>query len=178
MSGEWEIRLAIHCFLLANMKRMVFVIFFSILLLIGGFVWLMFDLQKRGVEVSAGELPTAVLDLGDRQVLVEVADNERSRTRGLSYRESMDAERGMYFIFNSSTVQYFWMFQMKFPIDIVFINDDTVVSVSSNVPNPKRMSPPAIVNSRVPANRVLELNAGKAEEWGIKEGSKVKLLGD
>lgn len=135
----------------------------------------MFDLQKESAKSPSEGLPTAMLDLGDRQVLVEVAETESTRMRGLSYRDSLAEDRGMYFVFASSSVQYFWMFKMNFPLDIIFLNDDTVVSVSSNVPNPKGMAPPAIVNSRVPANHVLELNAGKAAEWGIKEGMKIRL---
>lgn len=158
------------------MKRMILIVFFSFILLIGGFIWLMFDLQKQGPEIPGVSTSTAVLDLGDRQIIVDVADTDLARTRGLSYRDSLDQDRGMYFMFASSSVQYFWMFQMRFPLDIIFLNDDTVVSVSSNVPNPKGLMPPAIVNSRVPANRVLEINAGKAAEWGIKEGSKVSLM--
>jgi uncharacterized protein len=149
----------------------------SVVLLAIGFVWMMFDMKKQSASVSGIMPPTALLDVGNRQILVEIAGDDASRTRGLSYRDSLDPDRGMYFMFTSSTVQYFWMYQMKFPLDIIFINDERIVSVLSNVPNPKGMLPPTIVNSHVPANRVLEVNAGKAAEWGIKEGSVVGLAG-
>lgn len=138
---------------------------------------MMVDLKHQSATVSSSVTPTALLDVGSRKILVEVAADDASRTRGLSYRDSLDTDRGMYFIFGSSTKQYFWMFQMKFPLDIIFINNDKVVSISSNVPNPKGVLPPAIVSSSGPANQVLEVNAGKAAEWGIKEGSIITLSG-
>lgn len=158
---------------------MIYITIFSLALLAVGFIWLMRDLNKPNqIEKELGAISSsAILEVEGRQILVELAADDYSITRGLSYRESLDADRGMYFMFSSSSVQYFWMYQMKFPLDIIFIQDDVVVSVSSNVPNPTGLKPPAIVNSKVPANRVLEINAGKAKEWGIKEGSKVGLVG-
>lgn len=155
---------------------MIFIIFFSFLLLIVGFVWLMFDMQSKGKLLPDITTSTAMLDLGNRQILVDLAMDDYSRTRGLSGRDSLDADRGMYFAYDTSTIQFFWMFQMKFPLDIVFMKDDEVVFVAQNVPSPTGMMPPAVVNSHKPSNRILEINAGKAEEWGIKEGSKVRLV--
>jgi uncharacterized membrane protein (UPF0127 family) len=150
----------------------------SVALLTVGFVWMMLDLKKESVVVNTNMLPLTLLEVGTRQIPVELAEDNESRMRGLSYRDSLDSDRGMYFVFASSSVQYFWMHKMNFPLDIVFINKDKIISISSDVPNPKGMTPPAIVSSRGSADCVLEINAGKAAEWGLKVGDVVKLVGE
>lgn len=136
----------------------------------------MSDLKNERIQRFESVASTAVLDVEGRRILVELATTTGSRARGLSGRDTLDADRGMYFMFDTTSVQYFWMNRMKFSIDMVFIQDDTVMSISSDVPFPQGMSLPEVINSGVPVNRVLEINAGKAEEWGIKEGMKVQLI--
>lgn len=118
-------------------------------------------------------LNSTIFQIGDREIFVEVASSWWARIKGLSGREGLDVNHGMLFVFPFVSVQYFWMFGMKFPIDIIFIRNGIVVSVFSNVPYPKGFTLPRVIRSRVPANHVLEVNAGKAAEWGIKEGVRV-----
>lgn len=100
------------------------------------------------------------LRISDRSILVEVADTWYSRIRGLSGRASLDADRGMLFIFPFASSRIFWMFGMRFSLDIIFLRDGVVVDIAPCVQFP------AIVSSRVPADAVLEINAGMAEAWG------------
>lgn len=118
-------------------------------------------------------MKTSLLQIGDREIFVEIASSWWTRIKGLSGREGLDVNHGMLFVFPFASVQCFWMVGMKFPLDIVFLRDDVVVSVFSNVPYPKGFTLPRVIRSRVPANHVLEVNAGKAAEWGIKEGVRV-----
>jgi len=119
-------------------------------------------------------LNSTILQIGDREIFVEIASSWWMRIKGLSGRDTLDPNRGMLFILPLASVQCFWMFGMKFPIDIIFLRDDVVVSVFSNVPYPKGFALPRVIRSHVSANRVLEVNAGKAREWGIKEGMRVE----
>lgn len=112
----------------------------------------------------------STLHIGDRGILVEVADTWYSRIRGLFGRVSLDADRGMLFVFPYASSRLFWMFGMKFPLDFVFLRDGVIVKVVSNVPCPKGFRFPAIISSYVTADAVLEMNAGKAKEWGLREG--------
>jgi hypothetical protein len=98
--------------------------------------------------------------IGDRSILVEVADTRVARIRGLSGRASLDANRGMLFVFSSPAMRSFWMFGMKFSLDIIFLRDGVVVDIAPRVPYPKTFRFPAVVSSRVPADAVLEINAG------------------
>lgn len=65
-------------------------------------------------------------------VRVEVARTAEAIERGLSYRE--DINEGMLFCFGSSAPQFFWMFEMRVPLDAVWINDGYVTSIQRNIP--------------------------------------------
>ncbi len=129
-----------------------------------------------------GNLP-AFAPLGTRaSVLVEdkkinliVAKTEKDRIKGLSGRNSLDKNSGMLFVFEKKDKYSFWMKDMKFPIDIIHISDDTVVEIFENVPIAKNGENLKVYKPSTPANYVLELNAGKSKEFNIKKGTKLTL---
>lgn len=111
----------------------------------------------------------------DKLLTVEVADTPSLRTQGLSGRKEMAQDHGMLFIFEKEEVYSFWMKDMHFPLDFIWIRDDVVADISKNVPVPEtddeRFLP--TYTSSVPVDKVLEINAGIANELGIKVGDKV-----
>ncbi len=131
------------------------------------------------MSTESSGLKTSRFLVGEKKIEVEIADSTSTRATGLSYRNSLDEDRGMYFIFNSLSSHSFWMKDMNFPIDIIWIKDDKIVGVAENVPNQpgaqlwqlKSYSPPE------PVNRVLEVNAGWAAKNGIKIGDRAELTG-
>ncbi len=100
-----------------------------------------------------------------------VAKNPTTREKGLSGYESLDDDKGMLFIFPTTLIAEFWMKDMNFPIDIVWINSDKkIVGVSSDVSPesyPKTFSSPSKVQF------VLEVNSGFAEKFGLATGTRV-----
>lgn len=131
-------------------------------------------------EVGVAQPPIAeqrLLKVAGRSILVEVARSPEEVRRGLSFRTSLPPDTGMYFVSPTPEPQRFWMYGMRFPLDIIFIRDGIIVSIAENVPAPKAdsLEVPATVNSNGQADAVLEINAGKAAEWGIKEGMEVSL---
>ncbi len=126
-------------------------------------------------DASEIEIPHGIVRVNGRDIPVELALDEVTQERGLSYRDSLPADTGMLFIFGESKNQLFWMHEMHFPLDMVFINGTNVVHVSSDVPPPKSGEFPAIRSSEKPADKVLELNAGKAAAWGIAEGTALQI---
>src|SRR3989344_7759864 len=107
---------------------------------------------------------------------VFIADTAALRAQGLSGRESLRGDEGMFFIFDSPARQSFWMRDMKFPIDIVWISGERVVDISKNVPIPapgtSLFSLPTY-SPKEPIDRVLEVNAGMADRLGIQAGDVV-----
>lgn len=104
---------------------------------------------------------------------VEVADTDTERERGLSYKKSMNEDEGMLFIFDKTGKYGFWMKDMNFSLDILWLDEDGhVVYDADNVP-PETY--PGILMNDAPAKYVLELNAGEAEKYGIYLGTKLEI---
>lgn len=115
--------------------------------------------------------------VGGIDLTVEVVNTAESVTLGLSGRESIGAD-GMLFVFPRSGELRFWMRDMLFDLDMVWINDLTVIDISRNVPKPtSATSVLPTYSPKSPASLVLEIPAGKAAEWNIIEGSKLSILG-
>lgn len=105
---------------------------------------------------------------------VEVADTKSSRELGLSGRPGMTDEEGLLFVFDTPGRYGFWMKDMTFPLDIIWINQNgVVVEVERGV---KPESYPKTFMNASPASYVLELSAGMAEKQGIYIGSKIKMF--
>ncbi len=102
-------------------------------------------------------------------IKAEIATSSQDLERGLSGRVSIDADHGMLFVFPEAASRGFWMRNMFFPIDIIWIDKNkTVIGITKDVdPDtyPNIFFPPA------PVRYVLELNAGYAEENGIASGT-------
>ncbi len=115
-----------------------------------------------------------ILKIKDAKIFVEIADNPEKRTKGLSFRESLDEDRGMLFVFERPSFYYFSMRDMNFPLDFIWINGDEVVDITENV-EPEDFQPSNSFTSRVEADKVLEVNAGFVEKFKIKIGDKVSF---
>jgi len=132
------------------------------------------------VLVSAGKLiwnnlpgRGGKITIGNNSVQVEIADSSDEQILGLSGRDSLDRNSGMLFVYESPTNPGFWMKDMRFPIDIVWISDNLkVIGINKDIqPNsyPKSYYPPG------PVKYVLEVNAGVSGELGWGSGDEVKL---
>lgn len=120
---------------------------------------------------ASGDSRTVELD--GNAISVLVADTDASRRLGLGGRASLGADEGMLFIFPVDGRYAFWMKDMRFSIDILWISaDDTIVYMAQNV------APDTYPHSFVsptPARDVLELPAGYAAAHGVSVGDKVQL---
>ena len=117
--------------------------------------------------------PTAKIN--NRSFKLYVAKSEKDKQVGLSKYKSLDNTKGMVFSFGKDNYYPFWMKEMKFPIDILYINDGKIVTIYKNVPTPKNTANPPIYNSTEPADTVLEVNAGISQKYNFKEGDKVSF---
>ena len=97
---------------------------------------------------------------------------------GLSGRDKLDKDKGMIFIFEEKGKHSFWMKNVKFPLDIIFISDDTIVDIAKNAePKKENDTNIPIFTPKENANFVLEINGGLSDEYEIKFGDKVNLSG-
>jgi hypothetical protein len=131
--------------------------------------------------VVPGENPPLAneqLNIDNAIFTVEIASTSLEQTRGLSFRPSLGANDGMLFIFTIGSVQSFWMKDMNFPLDMIWISGNTIVGFAQNVPAPA--SGTALLNLPVylsPGNtdKVLEVNAGTVAKYNIRVGDSVTI---
>ena len=112
---------------------------------------------------------------------VELAVTLEERSQGLSGRDSLPSGTGMLFIYEADGAHTFWMKDMRFPLDFVWISGEClVVEVTAGAPPPEpgqspkdlpRYSPPG------PVRYILEINAGEAETADIDPGDMVEFAG-
>ncbi len=104
---------------------------------------------------------------------VEVADTGAERALGLMFRSSIPADKGMWFIFEEEAPQVFWMKNVSFPIDILFIDKDYFIrKIWRSVP-PCVADPCDFYQSGVEIKYTLETAAGFCDANGIKENQRV-----
>ena len=112
------------------------------------------------------------VELAGTRYTVEIADNDAERARGLMFRDSMDADRGMLFVHEREEPLAYWMKNTRIPLDILYFNSEReLVSQQRDVPpcSAGDRCPP--YPSDAPARFVLELNAGEAARLGLKNGA-------
>lgn len=102
---------------------------------------------------------------------VEVMRTEAQHARGLMYRKSMAANRGMLFNFDTPQPINMWMKNTYLSLDMVFIRSDGTVARIAADTEPLSTK---IIPSNEPVLGVLELNAGTAAKLGIKPGDRVE----
>ena len=141
------------------------------------------DAPETSVPAAPTESATVVTTvvIGNATYTVDLAITPEERQQGLSGREHMPLDAGMLFVFEEERQLNFWMKEMHFPLDIIWIDAQCrLVEVAANVPTPpSEASNDQIprVNSPSPARYVLELNAGEAARNGLQPGDSVKFLG-
>lgn len=126
----------------------------------------------------AHEPGTVDMRLGTRSFRLYVAATEGARQYGLMNRDSLDADRGMIFVFPAEHEVAFYMKNTFIPLDILYVNAaGQVVSVQQMKPQERD---PSTGNYRTfpsgaPAKYAIELNEGAAAAAGVKVGDVLEI---
>ena len=141
------------------------------------FVSFWFFLFFGSTAVFADEIDYAnaiVTTSAGNEIPVEVADTVEKRSLGLGNRPGLKKGWGMLFVFEKRKLHRFWMKKMQFSLDIIWLDNHKIVHILRNIlpaisgEKPQTMSPP------VPANFVLEIDAGRASELKLQLGHRVQ----
>ena len=155
------------------MLKNIFIILLALALLFGIYAWFYARSPEKAAENHAPAFSKAIVEIGGREISVEIADEPDEQVQGLSGREGLPENEGMLFVFERPGFYKFWMKGMRFALDLVWIGADwKIVGVSRNVlpeSYPGAILPPAR------AQYVLELGAGLAAKYGLKPGDNVIL---
>ncbi len=140
--------------------------------LVVALVFLFSPLAFRAPAAALRVEPLTIVTAGGvRHFEVEVADTDATREKGLMFRKSLAADRGMLFDFKTPREVAFWMKNTLIPLDMLFIaGDGHIVSIARN----------AVPMSQIPIPSggavvgVLELRGGRAAEIGVQSGDLVR----
>ncbi len=105
------------------------------------------------------------------EFMVAVADDDEKRLYGLMNLKHLPQNQGMVFPFLVSQHVYMWMKNTKIPLDMIFIDSDDKIAYIFPDAQPNSIE---VISSQVPVKKVLEINAGLAEKFGIKVGQVIK----
>ena len=155
-------------------KSMTAVIILSSTLFLLGLLYLVYLLFFHRVNP---ELARNTVTIGSNSFSVEIASTTAEKTLGLSGRDGLGNSQGMFFTFDMPGTQNFWMKDMKFPIDIIWISGDRVAGFAENaVPQPGvALWNLKIYSSPDSVDKVLEVNAGTVAKDGIKIGDSAQV---
>ncbi len=144
-----------------------------------GFFLLFFVLLGSGCQIQpiADSVDNEItsVQIGNATYSVEVKDTPIERNQGLSGREKLGENEGMLFLFDQPQELSFWMKDMQFPLDFIWINDQVVIGLDEHIPHPAiNNNEIARLSSPEATDTVLEVNAGHIELYGLKIGDLVK----
>jgi uncharacterized membrane protein (UPF0127 family) len=107
---------------------------------------------------------------------VELATTPAQHQQGLSNRADLPSGTGMLFVFSSPGRYQFWMKDMRFPLDFVWIANGAIVQLNQNVPHPHNSANlPEVIDPLQPIDMVLELPAGDITKFNLKISDAVTL---
>lgn len=137
------------------------------------------NLNLNNFSGNTTGLKTTQVTVANTTLTVEVADTPEKRAQGLSNKDSLAANAGMLFVFDRADKYRFWMKDMKFPLDFIWINGNSIVDLLPNVPQPD----PNTSLTRLPVyepvslvDKVLEVNAGFIASQKVKVGDIVQIV--
>ncbi len=118
---------------------------------------------------------TKFVQIDGVKIKVELALTEAEREQGLSGRDGLADDAGMLFVFDHPDKYLFWMKDMNFPIDMIWIGQDSKIIYIQKNASPDSY-PQKTFGPETPATYVLEVPAGFSDKNGLKEGDQVKFF--
>lgn len=109
-----------------------------------------------------------------QKVLLESAYTDYDKARGLMGRPSLPENTGMVFCYNSNVEQSFWMKNVTFPLDLIYLREGTVTRVYKKI-QPCTTDICRIYPSKGLIDQVIEVPAGFCADNKIKKGSIIRV---
>ena len=144
--------------------KIILTLFFLLVILILGGVFYFFKIEKdKNIDDN-------IISLGNCNINIEAVSTEEQMKKGLSNRDSLCENCGMLFLFGEEGNHFFWMKDMRFPIDIIWLRNNKVVDISQDISHKSKSSH----SSKEKVDKVLELNANAVSRCEIEVGDKLK----
>lgn len=162
-------------------NKYIFFILFIILLAI---FWVVINNQAKPKVVKQPDKVSNVIStpqvvLKGTTFALEIVDTPDKQRQGLSGRENLATNQAMLFIFDQPKIMNFWMKDMKFNIDLLWINGNEIVAWEKNMLAPEiglADDKLLIYTSPFPVDKVLELSSGTIDSLSLQINDKIELL--
>jgi hypothetical protein len=121
-------------------------------------------------------LAKARVTAGGHTFFVDVAESPDAQSLGLGGRRHLGPSDGMLFLYAEKSRYTFWMKGMLIPIDMIWLDNRRIVHIERRVPQPEPGTPETLLPTYAPAqpaNFVLEIASGRADELNLREGDLV-----
>jgi uncharacterized membrane protein (UPF0127 family) len=152
-------------------KNLVILIIFFFLLFI-----FMFSIFYENIFFAKKSQATFCFNLYQKHCfLVELAKTQKEKERGLMFRDYLDKDKGMLFIFEKEGIYPFHMKNTLIPLDIIWLDENKNIVFISENNRPCSHDYCPIINPETKAKYVLEINAGLINELEIKPGDNAKI---
>ncbi len=152
-------------------KYLLLLLVLAVIIILAGMIGLKKDSSSPGALQS--HQGTILVKIKSAVLETELADTPEKRQRGLSGHAPLAENQAMLFIFEKPDFYSFWMKDMAFPIDIIWLDGGfSVVGLAQNI-SPKSFPKTFLPDS--PAMYVLEIQAGLADKLGLVIGDKAEL---
>ncbi len=146
------------------MKDFLFLVL-GLILIFGSFI-LFFN------KLTTTKDPARIIRINDVTIQVDIADTQETRVQGLSGRDSLAEGTGMLFVFDKPAQYGFWMKDMKFSVDIIWIDDKfRIIGVEKDI-SPETF--PQIFSPDKDVKYVLEFSTGSSDRYNIKIGDVIQ----
>lgn len=145
-----------------NIKRAAYFFVFGVILVLVVEYFLTDFYSPYGNKIAS-------VGIGDHMFSAEVVSTPDKLAKGLGKRKKLCDSCAMLFVFQKAGRHSFWMKDMLFPIDIIWIKENRIAFIEKNV----QTSFDGVLTPKTDADAVLEINAGKTDELGFDVGDEI-----
>lgn len=149
----------------------------SALVIIAAALWIF---GSRGVVIDVAKQDCQQVEIGENEFCLWVADSFEERKQGLSDTylgdfQSIREADGMIFLFDEPALQNFWMKDMLFDLDVLWIADGEILKIDIGIKAPdfSGEEPERMSSDPYAVSWVIELPSGSVNHFDIKVGDKV-----
>jgi uncharacterized membrane protein (UPF0127 family) len=145
--------------------------YISILVGLTVIVGLVIFLPKKAATPANTQYKITTLTVGREIFTAQIADIKDLQELGLSFRPDLGQKQAMLFVFPQSDIYRFWMKDMNFPIDIIWLDANKKVMYTEKNLLPSTY--PQTFGPNIPSQYVVEVASGTIDRVGIFLGQKI-----
>ncbi|MDO8669322.1 MAG: DUF192 domain-containing protein [Candidatus Buchananbacteria bacterium] len=151
-------------------KKISLVITVAVIFILALLLWLLDFFSLKPLSFKDKKVIIA-----GQEINVKIARTPSEQSLGLGKTKTLAENNGLFFVYNNYVIPSYWMKDMEFPIDIIWIKDNMVMGYEKDLKPQGNNANLPIYQPKTFINYVLEVNAGFADKHGLKIGDRVEI---